>query len=205
MSALIFYDTALMDIGAGRGILVNLGNAKLSAIVSDAVLFTLRHLCQRSSMVAEGLIGSDGDGLIGSPDALRAATEGATVWSVVGGDEIVHPVDLIHVVSLADGIALGNDHALRLLNGSAHVGLQLRTLHLAVAMDGVYFPVVVEEHAEVVDPALHVMVFPRSADILRGVTLQTLAVDVRENVELPVGIADGRCPDALAVNLLVVP
>ena len=108
------------------------------------------------------------------------------------------------MVAFAHAVALGDDDALGALHGAAHVGLQLGTLHRAVAVDGVHLAVVVEQHAEVVDVTLHVMVRPRAADVLCGVALQSLAVDVAENVELPVGIAYARCPDALAVDFLVV-
>jgi hypothetical protein len=77
-------------------------------------------------------------------------------------------------------------------------------MHFAIFVDGIDLPVVVEKHAEVVDVTLHVVMLPRSVDILRGVTLKTLAVDVCEDIELAVGITDGRCPDALAVDFLVV-
>ena len=108
------------------------------------------------------------------------------------------------MVPLADAVTLGDDDAVGALHGAAHVGLQLRAMHLAVLMDGVYLPVVVEQHAEVVNVALHVMVRPRPVDVLRRIALQTLAVDVREHIELSVGVADAWCPDALAVYLLMV-
>ena len=204
LAALILYDTTLMDVRTGSGILVDLGDTELGAIMANAVLLILRHLRQRCCMVAEGLVSGDGDGLVRSPDALGTAAEGAAIGTVVGGDEIVHPVDLIHVVTLADGTAFRDDSALRLLYRTTHVRLQFRTLHLTIAVDGIDLPVIVEEHTEVVDTALHVMVLPRATDILRGVALQALAVDVGEHIELAVGIADGWCPDTLAVDLLVI-
>ena len=107
-------------------------------------------------------------------------------------------------MSLADAVALGNDDTIRTLDRTAHVGLQFRAMYLAVFMDGIDLAVVVEEHAEVVDIALHVVVRPRPFDVLRGVTLQALSVDVGEYVELPIGVADAGCPDALSVNFLMV-
>ena len=71
-------------------------------------------------------------------------------------------------------------------------------------MNGINLPVVIEEHAKVIDITLHIMVYPRTADILRRVALQPLAVDVREHIELSIGIADSRCPDTLTVDLLMI-
>ena len=155
-------------------------------------------------MVAEGLVGRDGDGLVGSPYALRARAERAAVGLIVGGDEIIHAIDFIHVVAFAHGITLGNDGALGLVDGTAHVGFQLGAFHLAIAVDGINLAIVVEEHGEVVDASLHIVVLPRSANILRSVALQSLAVHIRIDIELSVGMADAGSPDALSVDLLVV-
>ena len=51
---------------------------------------------------------------------------------------------------------------------------------------------------------LHVVVLPRPTDVLRGIALKALAVDVGKDIELAVGITDGWCPDTLTVDLLVV-
>ena len=87
------------------------------------------------------------------------------------------------MVPLAYAIAFGYDGALRSLHRSAHVGLQLRTLHLAVAVNGINLAVIIEQHAEVIDITLHVVVCPRTAYILCRVALQTLTVDVGKNIE----------------------
>ena len=108
------------------------------------------------------------------------------------------------MMTLAYCIALRYDDTVGVLDGTAHVGLQLGALHRAVAVDGVDFTVVVEEHAQVVDVALHVMVLPRAADVLRGVALKALPVDVRVYVELAVGIAYAGGPHALSVDFLMV-
>ena len=71
-------------------------------------------------------------------------------------------------------------------------------------MNGIDFPVIVKKHAKVVDVTLHVVVCPRSLDVLCCVALQAFSVNVGEHVELPVGITNARCPDALTVNLLVI-
>ena len=155
-------------------------------------------------MIAEGLIGRDGNRLVRSPDALGTTAESAAIRTVISRDEVIHPIDLIHVMSLAHSVALGYNRPLRLLDRTAHIRFQFRTLHLAVAMNGIDLPIIVEQHREVVDTSLHVVMLPRSADILRGITLQTFAIDVGKHIELSVGIADGWCPDALSVNLLMV-
>ena len=204
LTALILDDATLMDVRTGGGILVDLGDTELSTIMTDAVLLTLRHLCQRGGMVAEGLIGGDGDGLIRSPDALRSTAECAAIGFVVSRYKVVHAIDLIHVVPLADSVTLWDNRAFGLLDRPAHIRLQLGTLHLTIAVDGVNLAIVIEEHAEVVDATLHVMVLPRATDILRGIALQTLAVDIGKHIELAVGITDGRRPDTLTVDLLMI-
>ena len=48
------------------------------------------------------------------------------------------------------------------------------------------------------------MVLPRTRDFFAGIALQALAIDIRENVKLAVGIANGRSPDALSVDFLMI-
>ena len=108
------------------------------------------------------------------------------------------------MMSLAHSIAFGNDGALRLFDRTTHIGFQFRTLDLAVAMNGIYLPIVVEKHGEIIDTSLHVMMLPGASDVLAGIALQTLAVDIGKDIELAVGITDGRCPDTLPINLLMI-
>ncbi len=49
------------------------------------------------------------------------------------------------------------------------------------------------------------MVLPRTTNILRGIALQSLAIDIRKDIELSVGITDARSPDTLSIDLLMVP
>ena len=71
-------------------------------------------------------------------------------------------------------------------------------------MDSIHLTIVVEEHTKVVDVSLHVVVLPRTANVFRGVALQSLAVHVGINIKLSVGITDARSPDALSVYLLMI-
>jgi len=71
-------------------------------------------------------------------------------------------------------------------------------------MYGIDAAIVVEEDAEVVDAAFHVVVLPGTFNILAGIALKPLAVNVRKDVELPIGVTDARRPDALTVYFLVV-
>ena len=155
-------------------------------------------------MITECLIGSDGNGLVGPPNALRTGTEGTTIRTVIRRNEVIHTVDLIHMMALANGIALRDDRTLGFFDRTAHVGLQFCTFHLAITMNGIDLPVIIEEHTEIVDTALHIMMLPRTTDILRGVALKTLAIDIGKDIELPIGISDSRSPDALAIDLLMV-
>ena len=62
------HDAALVDVGAGCSVGVDRTQSELCAVGHDASL----HLCERSGMIAESLVGSDGDSLVWSPDALGA-------------------------------------------------------------------------------------------------------------------------------------
>ena len=48
------------------------------------------------------------------------------------------------------------------------------------------------------------MMRPRSLGTVRDINLQAMSVDIREDIELAVVIADGRCPDTLSIRLLPV-
>ena len=155
-------------------------------------------------MVAKGFVGGNGNSFVRSPDAFGTTAEGTAIRHIIGRYDIIHTINLIHMMALADGIALGDNHTISTLNRTAHIRLQFGTVHLAILMDGINLTVVVEKHGEIVDVALHVMMLPRATDILRGITLQTFTVDVGKHIKLAVSITDGRCPNTLTVNLLVV-
>ena len=109
------------------------------------------------------------------------------------------------MVTFSHSRSFRDDDAVGTVNGTAHVGLQLRAVYLTIAVNGIDLSVVVEEYGEVVYFTFHIMVFPGAADVFRRIALQPLAVDVGEYVELVIGIADAGSPDALAVDFIVVP
>ncbi len=82
------------------------------------------------------------------------------------------------MMSLANTVTLWDDDPIGSLYRSAHIGLQLCTMHLTILVDGVDFAIVIEEHRKVVDVALHIMMLPRATNILRCVALQPLAIDI---------------------------
>lgn len=155
-------------------------------------------------MIAVGLVGGDGNGLVRSPDTPRTAAKGASVGLVVGGDNIIHTINLIDMVALTDTAALRNDDTLGRVDWSGEVGLQFGALHRAIAVDGIHLAVVVEEHAEVVDIAFHIDVFPRSAGIVGYEHLEALTVDIGEDVKLAVMKPYAGGPDALTIYLTAV-
>ena len=108
------------------------------------------------------------------------------------------------MVSLTYSIAFRNDNTVGTLHRSTHVSLQFRTMHLTILMDGVDLAVVIEEHTEVIDISLHVMMFPRTFYLLTGVALQALPIDIGKDIELSVGIADSWRPDTLTIDFLVI-
>ena len=138
------HDTALMGIVAASGILAGRANRELCTIGANAVFLAARHLCAADAMVAIGLVGSDDARLIGTIYIIRARAQGAAVGHIIGGDEIIAAVDLIHVMALAHPVSFGDDDTLGALHRAAHVGLQLGTFHGAVAVDGVDLAVVIE-------------------------------------------------------------
>ena len=198
------HDAALVSVAARRGILVHGPEGELRAVLADAILRAAGHLRERGGVVAVGLVGRDHACLVRTIYIVRARAQCAPVGLIVGGDKIVFAFNLIHVVPLAYPVAFGDDDTLGALHGAAHIGFQLRAFYFAVAVDGINLAVVVEEHTQVIDIALHVVVCPGAADVLAGVALQALAIDVGEDIKLAVGIAYAGCPDALTVDFLVV-
>ena len=67
-TVLCLHDAALVDVGASSGIFIHWGYAKAGTIFADAIFHIARHLRERSGMVAEGFVGSDHHGFVGSPD-----------------------------------------------------------------------------------------------------------------------------------------
>ena len=108
-----------MGVGASSSVMVRHIYLDRSAVVNDAT-FNLRH---RTRMIAVGFVGSNGDGLVWSPDALRTRAECATIWLIVGRDKIVHAINLIHVMSFAYACSLRNNLAVGTWYWFAKVGL----------------------------------------------------------------------------------
>ena len=107
-------------------------------------------------------------------------------------------------MTLAHSVAFGYDYTFRTLYRTTHIGMQFGTFHGAVAMNGIHLAVIVEQHTEVIDVTLHVVMRPWSAYVLCRKALQPLAVDVGIYIKLSVGIAYARCPDALTVYFLMI-
>ena len=154
-----------MDIGACGSVLIDLGNTKHCTILAYTILSITRNLRDGCLMVAEGLVGCNSDGLVWSPDALGTTAQGATIRTVVGRYEVVHTVDLIHVMPFANTTALRDDDTVSTFHGTTHIGLQFRTMHFPILMDGIDLTIIVEEYAEVVYVTLHIVVLPRPTDI----------------------------------------
>ena len=108
------------------------------------------------------------------------------------------------MVSLANAVAIRDDDAVGALHGATHIRLQLSTMHLPILMNGVDLAIIIKEHAEVIDISFHIMMLPRTFNILASIALQTLAVDIGKDIEHAIGIADTGGPDALAVYLLMI-
>ena len=155
-------------------------------------------------MIAESLVSSNGNRLVRTPDTLGTGAQRTSIRLVIGGDQVIHPIDFVHVMTFPHGIALWYNGTFRLLYRTTHIWFQLRTLHLPITMDGVNLTIIIKQDAQVVDTPLHIMMLPGSTNILGSIALQALTIDIRVDVELSVGITDARSPDALSINLLMV-
>ncbi len=99
--------------------------------------------------------------------------------------------------------ALWNYGTFAAFNEAAEVGFQLYNLYVAIAIYAIYL-VVIKENAKVIDSTLHVDVLPWTCRLFAYENLKAMTVDVREDIEFPVMIANARCPDALSVCLFMV-
>ena len=106
------------------------------------------------------------------------------------------------MVSFSHGGTLGYYLPVGAWDRLAEVGFQLAASHAPVSVDGVYFSIIVEQNREVVYVSFHADVFPRTFYVVGNVYLQSLTVDVSEDVEFPVVISYAGCPDPLSVDLL---
>ena len=108
------------------------------------------------------------------------------------------------MVSFSHSTTLGNDDTFRSFYRTAHVGLQFGTHHLSITVNGIDFPVIIKQYAQIVDSSLHIMVLPRTFRFLASKALQTFSVDIREDIEHSVVVSDTWSPDALAIYFLAV-
>ena len=107
-------------------------------------------------------------------------------------------------MSLTHRIAFRNHHLAAALYRTTQIGLQLRNGHVAILMHGINLAILIEEHREVVDIAINLVMRPRTLGTVRDINLQSMPVDIGEDIELAVMISDGRRPDTLSVRLLAI-
>ena len=107
-------------------------------------------------------------------------------------------------MSLTHRITFRNDHLAATFYRTAQIGLQLRNGYVAILVHGINLAILIEEHREVVDIAINFMMRPRTLGTVRDIHLQSMPVDIGEDIELSVVIADGRRPDTLSVSLLAI-
>ena len=123
-----------------------------------------------------------------------------------GRDVEVLALDLVQVVAFAHSLSRRNR---KLVADAGHERPEIRSQFLdrircAGARDDEDLPeVVVEEHGQVV-PARELIALPRSLDGLGAEHLESRAVDVGEDIEHPLVIADAGRPDAPAVDIPAV-
>ena len=107
-------------------------------------------------------------------------------------------------MSLTHRIAFRNHHLTAALYRTAQIRLQLRNGYVTILMDGINLAILIEKHREIVDIAINLVMRPRSLGTIRDIDLQSMPVDIGEDIELSVVISDGRRPDTLSVSLLAI-
>ena len=197
------HDSALMNGSTSQGNSIRLVVLELEAIfrqrTTDAYI---PHA--PSSGVSERFPFADHAGFVRSPDTLASGTLHTSHRRIIGREDVVHTIDFIYMMSLSHCVTFRNHHLAASLYRTTEVRFQLRHGHIAVFMHGIHLSVIIEEHGEVVDIAIDLMMRPRSLSTVRDINLQTMSVDIREDIELAVVIADGRCPDTLSIRFLPV-
>ena len=108
------------------------------------------------------------------------------------------------MMSLPHRIAFRNHHLAAALYQTTQIGLQLCNGHVAILVHGINLAIIIEEHREVVDIAINLVMRPRTLGTVRDIHLQSMPVDIGEDIELAVMISDGRRPDTLSVSLLAI-
>ena len=194
------HHTSLMNVGAGHGILVGWSYLYRVTIVGNASA-ELGHV---SGMVAVSFAGTHHTHLVRTMDVFRAGTGHFTIRHIVGTEDVIHAVHLIYMVSFTHHVALFDNDTLSSFNRTAHIGLQFGTHHGAVAVDGIDFAIIVEKDAQVIDTSLHIVMFPRTADVLAGKALQSLTVHIGVKIESSVVMTDTGRPDTLAIYFLAI-
>src|SRR5690606_23555250 len=157
-----------------------------------------------AALETHALAGADDHRLPRSVERVRPRRLHPPDRRVVGADDVVAAIDLVEVVALAHAIAGRDDHPLAAFDHAGQVRLEFHQPYLVVVVDGPYPAVVVEQHRQVVQVALDHRVLPRPGRILRGEHVQAALVDIGEDVEAAIVVAQHRRPDALAVEVLAL-
>ena len=108
------------------------------------------------------------------------------------------------MVSFAHGVSGRNDDPLATFHVAAKVGLDFNHPHLVILIYGVYLAVIIKQDGQVINVSAHVDVLPRPGRILGDEHLHAVAVDVGEDIKLPVVVTDTGSPNALTVGFLAV-
>ena len=107
-------------------------------------------------------------------------------------------------MAFAHAVFFRDQQPLRPRNNIKQCGIELRDAHIGVSPNHVDSSIVIEQHAQVMEAALHRRACPRALRVRRSKHLRHLAIDVRKNIERAIVIAKARRPDSLAVNALSV-
>jgi hypothetical protein len=92
----------------------------------------------------------------------------------------------------------------RTWNQICEIGIELCDVDLFVSPYDVYPSVIVEEHGQVMETALHGCTRPRALGATRGEKLGTFAVDIAEDIKRTIVVSKAGRPNALAVYVLMV-
>jgi len=84
------------------------------------------------------------------------------------------------------------------------------TIHIATEIgfyfNGMDFVITIDgpEHREVMYPSTHIVMLPRAFRVVGYIHLHAYAVDIGEDMEFTIEVANARGPDALSVGFLTI-
>ena len=138
---------------------------------------------------------------VGASNFIRLSTEHRRDRTWLRPSDQVFPVDLAHVRALSRASRNGSTG---FRNDVRHIGVEFGKGYPARTPHHVRFAIIVKKDGDIMQFALHRMMFPGTLRIRRGKDLRPESVDIGQNVEGLVVVGEGGCPNALPIDRLAV-